>query len=175
MRTFVGSGSLTVNLYGTPQNRRVESTGEPLRVVGAPQVKRVPDPTLLKGESEVLEYGEPARATSVSRKVYSASGTLLHEDTWYSQYRSEPRVIRVGTKPKPKPKPKKKPPKVDPLLPPRSGRPPERSARVYASALAITSANQAGTRVGRRVVASTIACEVWPSATSVPSRSIAYS
>ncbi len=69
MRTFVGSGSLTVNLYGTPQNRRVESTGEPLRVVGAPQVKRVPDPTLLKGESEVLEYGEPARATSVSRKV----------------------------------------------------------------------------------------------------------
>ena len=118
VRTFVGSGSLTVNLYGTPQNRRVESTGEPLRVVGAPQVKRVPDPTLLKGESEVVEYGEPARATSVSRKVYSASGTLLHEDTWYSQYRSEPRVIRVGTKPKPKPKPKK-PPKVDPLLPPK--------------------------------------------------------
>jgi hypothetical protein len=65
----------------------------------------------------VLEYGEPARATSVSRKVYSASGKLLHEDTWYSQYRSEPRVLRVGTKPKPKPKPKKKPPKVDPLLP----------------------------------------------------------
>ena len=45
-------------------------------------------------------------------------GTLLHEDTWYSQYRSEPKVIRVGTKPKPKPKPKKKPPKVDPLVPP---------------------------------------------------------
>jgi vancomycin resistance protein YoaR len=115
VRTFVGSGSLTVNLYGTPQNRRVESTGEPLRVIGAPNVKRVPDPTLLTGESEVLEYGEPARATSVSRKVYSASGKLLHEDTWYSQYRSEPRVLRVGTKPKPKPK--KKPPKVDPLLP----------------------------------------------------------
>jgi vancomycin resistance protein YoaR len=115
VRTFVGSGSLTVNLYGTPQNRRVESTGEPLRVIGAPNVKRVPDPTLLTGESEVLEYGEPARATSVSRKVYSASGKLLHEDTWYSQYRSEPRVLRVGTKPKPKPK--KKPPKVDPLVP----------------------------------------------------------
>ena len=46
--------------------------------------------------------------------VYSADGTLLHEDSWYSQYRSEPRVIRVGTKPKPKPK--TKPPKVDPLL-----------------------------------------------------------
>ena len=116
VRTFVGSGSLTVNIYGTPQDRRVESTEQPLRVVGAPKVKRVPDPTLLKGQSEVLESGEPARATSVSRKVYAANGKLLHEDTWYSQYRSEPKVVRVGTKPKPKPK-KPKPPKVDPLVP----------------------------------------------------------
>ena len=81
-------------------------------------MKRVPDPTLLKGKSEVIEYGEPARATSVSRKVYAADGTLLHEDTWYSQYRSEPRVLRVGAKPKPKPK--KPPPKVDPLVPAKS-------------------------------------------------------
>ena len=69
-------------------------------------MKRVPDPTLLKGKSEVLEYGEPARATSVSRNVYDANGTVLHEDTWYSTYRSEPKVVRVGTKPKPKPKAK---------------------------------------------------------------------
>ena len=33
LRTFVGSGSLTVNLYGTPQNRRVETTEQPLSVV----------------------------------------------------------------------------------------------------------------------------------------------
>jgi vancomycin resistance protein YoaR len=123
VRTFVGSGSLTVNIYGTPQNRQVESTEEPLRVIGAPKVKRVPDPTLLKGESAVVEYGEPARATSVSRTVHDANGKLLHEDTWYSQYRSEPKVVRVGTKPKPKPK-KKPPPKVDPLLPTIPNAPP---------------------------------------------------
>ena len=29
LRTFVGSGSLTVNLYGTPQNRRVEASAAP--------------------------------------------------------------------------------------------------------------------------------------------------
>ncbi len=117
LRTFVGPGSLTVNLYGTPQNRRVESTEQPLRVVGAPKLTRVPDPTLLKGESVVLEYGQPARATSVSRTVYDANGKVLHEDTWYSSYRSEPKVVRVGTKPKPKPKPKPQATKVDPLLP----------------------------------------------------------
>jgi vancomycin resistance protein YoaR len=106
LRTFVGSGSLTVNLYGTPQNRRVETATQPLRVVGAPRVKRVPDPKLLKGKSEVEEYGQPARATSVNRTVYDADGAVLHEDTWYSSYRSEPKVVRVGTKPKPKPKTK---------------------------------------------------------------------
>jgi len=117
LRTFVGSGSLTVNLYGTPQDRRVETTAQPLRVVGAPTIKRVPDPQLEKGTSEVDEYGQPARSTSVSRKVYAADGTVLHEDTWYSSYRSEPKVVRVGTKPKPKPKVKPKPTKADTALP----------------------------------------------------------
>ena len=117
LRTFVGSGSLTVNLYGTPQDRRVETIEQPLRVVGAPKVKRVPEPTWLKGKSEVLEYGEPARATSVSRTVYEANGKVLHEDTWSSSYRSEPKVVRVGTKPKPKPKKKPKVPKVGAPIP----------------------------------------------------------
>ena len=118
LRTFVGAGSLTVNLYGTPQDRRVETTAQPLRVVGAPPIKRVPDPTLEKGTAQVDEYGQPARSTSVSRKVYAADGTVLHEDTWYSSYRSEPKVVRVGTKPKPKPEPKPKvKPKVDPTDP----------------------------------------------------------
>jgi vancomycin resistance protein YoaR len=121
LRTFVGSGSLTVNLYGTPQNRRVETTAQPLRVVGAPAIKRVPDPSLEKGTSEVEEYGQPARATSVSRKVYDEGGALLHEDTWYSSYSSEPKVVRVGTKPKPKPKAKAKPPKADATVPTVTG------------------------------------------------------
>ena len=127
LRTFVGSGSLTVNLYGTPQNRRVETTAQPLRVVGAPTIKRVPDPTLEKGTSEVDEYGQPARSTSVSRKVYDADGAVLHEDTWYSSYRSEPKVVRVGTKPKPKPKAKPKPTKADTAAPRR--RPTSRTRR----------------------------------------------
>ena len=117
LRTFVGSGSLTVNLYGTPQNRRVETTAQPLRVVGAPTIRRVPDPTLEKGTSVVDEYGQPSRSTSVSRKVYAADGGVLHEDTWYSSYRSEPKVVRVGTKPKPKPEAKPKPTKAETTVP----------------------------------------------------------
>ena len=69
-------------------------------------MKKLEDPTLFKGESEVDLVGSPPRETSVHRKVYLENGTLLHDDTWSSHYVGEPTVIRVGTKEKPKPPPK---------------------------------------------------------------------
>jgi vancomycin resistance protein YoaR len=104
LRTWVSSSSLTVALYGTSPHRRVESETAPLRVTGAPRVKRIKDPTLLKGKRVIDDPGSPSLATSVHRRVYSRDGTLLYDNVWYSSYRAEPRVIRVGTKPKPKPK-----------------------------------------------------------------------
>jgi vancomycin resistance protein YoaR len=106
LRTFVGSSSLTVNLYGTPQHRRVESTTAPLRFVAPPPVQKTVDATLEPGEVAVDSSGVPAQSTSVERKVYDASGKLLSDATWYSSYRSEPKIIRVGPK-KPKEKAKK--------------------------------------------------------------------
>jgi vancomycin resistance protein YoaR len=107
LRTFVGSSSLVVNLYGTPQDRRVETEAAPLQETGAIPVKRISDPTLEKGDTVTDETGQPPRATSVHRKVYSTGGELLYDDVWYSSYRGEPTVLRVGTKPKPKPVPEK--------------------------------------------------------------------
>ena len=123
LRTFVGSSSLTVALYGAPQNRRIQSDVSPLVVTGQPPVKKVPDPNLLVGQTSIEEYGSPSRATSVRRRVYTAGGKLLYDHTWYSSYRAEPRVIRVGTKPKPVPEPpaaakKKAPPPAPPPPPP---------------------------------------------------------
>jgi vancomycin resistance protein YoaR len=105
VRTFVGSSSLTVALYGAPQNRRVESEAAPLLVRGPAPVKRVPDPGLFVGKSVTVESGSPARSTSVRRKVFSADGKLLYDDRWSSSYRGEPTVIHYGTKPRPKPPP----------------------------------------------------------------------
>ena len=67
-------------------------------------MKKIKDPTLLKGTTVVDEAGAPSRSTSVHRKVFSADGKLLYDSVWYSSYRAEPKVVRVGTKPKPKPK-----------------------------------------------------------------------
>jgi vancomycin resistance protein YoaR len=113
LRTWVGSSSLVVALYGTPSGRRVESETAPLVVAGPVPIERVPDPTLEVGKTQLEDEGEPPRATSVRRRVYDAEGELLYDDTWSSAYRGEKRIIHVGTKPKPKPKadekPKKKP------------------------------------------------------------------
>ncbi len=131
VRTFVGSSALTVKLYGTPLGRRVESETGELKVTGPPGLKRVPDPSMWVGTKVVEESGEPARSTSVTRRVYSKSGKLLSTNTWSSWYRSEPEAVRYGTKPRPKepppppPKPKnKKPPPPPPPPPPEEPPPP---------------------------------------------------
>jgi len=101
LRTWVGSSSLTVALYGTPTHRRVVSEVSPLVVAGPTPTKKVAEPDLLAGEKVVEETGEPPRTTSVHRLVYSATGKLLYDSVFYSSYVGEPTVIQVGTKPRP--------------------------------------------------------------------------
>lgn len=103
LRTFVGSSSLTVNLYGTPTGRKVTSTTAPLVSHGTPPLKKTVDPSLKPGETVVDDYGVPAMSTSVTRDVYEPNGKLLYHDTWYSSYRASPKLVRVGPKAKKKP------------------------------------------------------------------------
>jgi vancomycin resistance protein YoaR len=124
LRTFVGSSSLVVGLYGTPTHRRVETETAPLVSVSAPLVEHVKDPGLEVGQTAVQDSGEPARRTSVRRKVYDANGKLLSDTTWTSFYRSEPQVVLVGTKPKPEPKPEPKPKPAKPKVPGEEPPPP---------------------------------------------------
>ncbi|HXH96137.1 MAG TPA: VanW family protein, partial [Gaiellaceae bacterium] len=96
LRTFVGSSSLTVTLYGTPAGRKVESTTSPLLAHGKPPVEKTVDPSLKPGEKVVDDPGVPAQTTSVTRDVYSAKGKLLDHDVWYSSYRATPKIVRIG-------------------------------------------------------------------------------
>jgi vancomycin resistance protein YoaR len=108
LRTWVGPSSLTTSLYGTPVHRRVDSVAQPLRVVAPPPVQKTVDATLKPGEVVVDDSGVPAQSTSVERKVYAGDGRLLSDQTFYSSYRAEPKIIRVGPKAKAKPKAAKK-------------------------------------------------------------------
>jgi vancomycin resistance protein YoaR len=109
LRTFVSSSSLTVNLYGSPEQRRVVSETAPLVTTGPVPEKIEKDPELLVGKKVVDHQGSPPLSTSVNRKVYDENGKLLYNTTWYSSYVGDKSIIRVGTKKKPKPKPKQKP------------------------------------------------------------------
>jgi vancomycin resistance protein YoaR len=115
LRTWVGSSSLTVALYGTPVHRRVVSDVAPLVVTGPPPVKETLDPSLDPGARVIDDSGSPSRTTSVRRRVYSADGKLLHDAVFYSSYRAEPELVRIGPKPQPpKRKVKKQPAKTTP-------------------------------------------------------------
>jgi vancomycin resistance protein YoaR len=118
LRTFVGSSSLTVALYGSNPHRRVESETAPLAVTGGAPTETEKNPNLYVGERVTTDSGEPSRKTSVERRVFDANGKLLYDDTWSSYYRSEPRIVDVGTKPKPvepEKKKKKKPTETGPV------------------------------------------------------------
>ena len=71
-------------------------------MTGPPPVKKTKDPSLFVGETVVEEPGSSSLKTSNKRTVYDESGKLLSETTFYSSYRGEVRVIRVGTKRRPK-------------------------------------------------------------------------
>ncbi len=68
-------------------------------------IKRVPDPTMLKGKKVVEEAGAPPTSVVVKRTVYNRDGSVLYDETWRTNYRGEKRVIRVGTKKKAEEKP----------------------------------------------------------------------
>ena len=120
LRTFVGSGSLTVNLYGTPQDRRVESIEQPLRVVGRRRGAARQDPTMEKGTSEIVEYGQPARTTArhphrLRRRAARCSTRTRGTRPTAPSRRSS----ASGTKPKPMPKPSRSPRRPRPTRPAR--------------------------------------------------------
>jgi vancomycin resistance protein YoaR len=116
LRSGYDDSGIWVSLLGADLGRRVVSEAGTLDVVAEPKLEKVLDPTLPEGEQVVDDFGEPSTAVTVTRKVYQ-HGKLLYDETWQTTYRSQPKVVRVGTMPKPAP-PKPEPQKPEPQKPP---------------------------------------------------------
>jgi vancomycin resistance protein YoaR len=91
---------IAIMLLGRPTNRRVVSVAGELEEIGPPEIERELDPTLFVGQRVTEDLGEPARAVTVTRTVY-VGDDVLYQETWHTTYRSEPKIVRVGTMPKP--------------------------------------------------------------------------
>ena len=87
-------------LGGGPE-RRVESVAGELKVTGPPKVERLPDPTLFVGD-RVVEYDGRAlpRGHRRADRLPGRRGACTTR-RWYTDYRSEKKIVRVGTKPRP--------------------------------------------------------------------------
>jgi vancomycin resistance protein YoaR len=100
--TFTGY-SLTFSLYSAPLHRRVTSSVSGWFGIRPFSIQKKDDPTLEKGKTVVDTQGVSGRSITCYRKVYDASGKLIHDDTFASVYRSVTEVVLVGTKGKASP------------------------------------------------------------------------
>lgn len=97
VKGFVEYDGIAVGIYGG-EDRRVESSPGTRVVTGSVPVKRVKDPTLMKGRRVVESEGSEPSRTVVTRTIYGEDGTELRTETWTTSYRGETRVVRFGTK-----------------------------------------------------------------------------
>jgi vancomycin resistance protein YoaR len=102
LKASYDESGILVRLLGGGPERRVESVAGELEVVGRPQTEREPDETMYEGDRVVEFAGEPSREIRVERIVYQ-DGEVLRRETWFTHYRYEARIVRVGTKPRPEP------------------------------------------------------------------------
>ena len=171
LRTWVGSSSLTVALYGTPVHRRVVSDVAPLVVTGPPPVKKVTDPTPPersdRGRGErVAGPLDERRAQGLRRR---REAPLRHEVLLVVSRRGQADPGRNEAEPRSD--------RDDHDRHDDDHHDHHEDDEDYddASALAIASARFCGIRIGRSVFASTQAWDVQPSAITSPPRVISYS
>ena len=178
LRTFVGSSSLTVALYGTPPAPPRRERESPLVVTGGRRVKRVPDPNLYVGQTALEEYGLAVALDERAPPRLHAGREAALRPHLVLVVPPEPRVVRYGTKPaaaagapgqteEEEGTAARRPPPAEP---------PPRAAGSLGLGLS-DRVDQPG-RHARRPVAVDASTHAWPSspsATVSPSRSTAYS
>ena len=106
LRTYVGSSSLVVDLYGAPLHRRVESETRAARHhrAGAGEAHSRSD--ALRGLTAVDESGSPSQLDERAAQGLRRARQAAVRQHVVLVATAASRVVRVGTKPKPKPKKK---------------------------------------------------------------------
>jgi len=90
--------SLTFTFYGKKDGRRVElSDAKIYDQTSAPQALYEETPTLKRGVTKQVDWSAPGAKSQFSYKVYAASGEVLQDKIFYTNYRPWQAVYLVGT------------------------------------------------------------------------------
>ena len=96
IRGFGSPGQVTFQIWSVPNGRTVAlSAPYTTNHRGAVDTTEV-DPTMAPGTSRRIEYPHNGFQATVSRTVRDANGNVIHQNTWFSDYRAVNGVVLVG-------------------------------------------------------------------------------
>lgn len=98
IKAWAGQSRITISFYGTSEGRKVRFETKGPTDLKPFKREVVKDESLPEGTEKVEEKGVAGRRYVVTRYVYDVNGNLLYRDTFISNYRPKPEIVRVGTK-----------------------------------------------------------------------------
>jgi vancomycin resistance protein YoaR len=96
IRGFGGNGFVTFQLWSIPTGRSVVITDPVTSNHRVAADTTVVDSSMAPGTSRRVEYPHNGHDVSRTRFVYDANGTLIHQNTYFSAYRTVNGIVAVG-------------------------------------------------------------------------------
>jgi vancomycin resistance protein YoaR len=96
IRGYGTPGQVTFQLWSVPTGRTVALSDPYITDRKAAIETTQVDTSMAPGTSRRVEFPHDGFNVSVSRTVYAADGTILHENTWFSDYRAVNGITLVG-------------------------------------------------------------------------------
>jgi vancomycin resistance protein YoaR len=98
IRSYTGSSFVRFDIWGVPDGRTVSLSAPTTSNHGTAIETTVFNPNLAPGTALRVEYMHNGFDAVVTRWVRDADGDLIHEDTWFSHYRTVNGITEVGPK-----------------------------------------------------------------------------
>jgi vancomycin resistance protein YoaR len=98
IRSSWGSGFVRFDIWGVPDGRTVTLSKPTTSNYGTAVWTTAFNPDLPAGTSKIVEYPHNGFDAVVTRWVRDAKGNIIHQDTWYSHYRTVNGVTEYGPK-----------------------------------------------------------------------------
>jgi vancomycin resistance protein YoaR len=98
IRSYTGSTFVRFDIWGVPDGRTVRLSAPTTSNHGTARETTVFNPNLAPGTSLRVEYMHNGFDAVVTRWVRDRDGDLIHEDTWFSRYRTVNGITEVGPK-----------------------------------------------------------------------------